>query len=114
MIEIDLPWPPSVNSYYRHVGHKTLISAPGRQYRAEVVRLLRPLDCCQTGRVMLHVLFFPPDRRRRDIDNHFKGLLDALVHGGLMVDDEQIDDLRGVRGPVTKGGLVRVTIGGIE
>lgn len=113
MIRIELPWPPSVNRYYRTWRGRMLISEHGREYRQQVKQLLGRLDCCQTGRLRLHVEFCPPDRRRRDLDNLFKGLLDAMVHGGLMVDDEQIDDLRGVRGPVVAGGRVLVELGGL-
>jgi crossover junction endodeoxyribonuclease RusA len=35
-VTIKLPWPPSDNHYYRHVGPKVLISRDGRAYRARV------------------------------------------------------------------------------
>ena len=34
-LELELPWPPSVNHYYRHVGPRVLISRDGRK-RAEI------------------------------------------------------------------------------
>ena len=34
--------------------------------------------------------FYPPDNRRRDLDNAQKALLDALQHGGAYRDDSQI------------------------
>jgi crossover junction endodeoxyribonuclease RusA len=34
---------------------------------------------------------FPPDRRRRDLDNIQKPVLDALQHAGVYEDDSQID-----------------------
>ncbi|MBI2930977.1 MAG: hypothetical protein HYY16_04950, partial [Planctomycetes bacterium] len=40
MIELELPFPPSVNHYYRHVGPRTLISREGRRFREEVCALL--------------------------------------------------------------------------
>lgn len=42
-------------------------------------------------RVVIRVLF--PDRRRRDLDNLIKPLLDALTHGGAWEDDSQVKDL---------------------
>ena len=39
--EFELPWPPSVNHYYRHVGPRVLISRDGRKYRDNVVARLR-------------------------------------------------------------------------
>ena len=36
ILQLTLPWPPTVNTYYRNVNGKTLISEKGRQYRAAV------------------------------------------------------------------------------
>jgi Holliday junction resolvase RusA-like endonuclease len=37
--------------------------------------------------VSIELSFTPPDRRRRDPDNHTKPVLDALVSGRVLVDD---------------------------
>ena len=91
MIELELPFPPSVNHYYRRVGPRTLISREGRRFREQVCALLaaagvRPL----TGPIRVEIEVYPPDRRRRDIDNVQKALFDALEHGGAYRDDSQI------------------------
>ncbi|RLI49414.1 MAG: hypothetical protein DRP09_20665 [Candidatus Thorarchaeota archaeon] len=91
---IELPWPPSVNHYYRRVGHRTLISREGRKYRTEVIATLRdlhfrPLD----GELAMTVDAYPPDKRRRDADNILKSLLDAMQHAGAYHDDSQIKKL---------------------
>jgi len=111
VIELELPWPPSNNTYYRHVGNRTLLSKKGREYRELVKVLVHPMG--MTGRIALFARLCPPDRRRRDLDNHFKALLDALVHAGVMADDEQIDHLVAIRGPVVKGGKITVKVGEI-
>lgn len=90
-LTITLPFPPSVNTYYRHVGFRTLISREGRAYRRKVCAILRqagvrPLD----GRLEVTVVVHPPDLRRRDADNLLKCLLDSMQHGGAYVDDSQI------------------------
>ena len=46
---------------------------------------------------------------RRDLDNLLKGLLDALTHAGLWLDDSQVADLRIRRAP-TIGGMVKVRV----
>ncbi len=53
---------------------------------------------------------FPPDRRRRDLDNLLKSVLDALEHAGVYADDSQIDLLVTKRREVVPNGrlLVRV------
>lgn len=76
----------------------------------EIVRDLPKFD--PTDRLKVVVLLSPPDRRRRDIDNLAKALLDALEAGGLFHDDCQIDDLRIIRDKedIVKGGKVVVHI----
>jgi len=53
---------------------------------------------------------FPPDGRRRDLDNLQKALCDALQHAGVYADDSQIDRLDVQRGPVVPGGKVIVQV----
>lgn len=114
VVTLDLPWPPSVNHYWRHVGSRVLISAPGRDYRRAVVHhcvigRVKAARC--NARLGVSVLAYPPDRRRRDIDNIAKALLDAIVHAGVIDDDGVIDRLLVERGePRGPGGMVRVTI----
>ncbi len=118
MIELELPFPPSANAYYRHpnkgaLAGRHLISAEGRAYREEIVWRVRPLGISFSGRLAVTLLCHMPDRRRRDLGNIEKALCDALTHAGLWGDDSQIDDLRIVRRPVVKGGKVTVKIGEI-
>ena len=91
MIELELPFPPSVNHYYRRVGPRTLISREGRRFRERVCAQLAGLGVRRlSGPLRIEIEVYPPDRRRRDIDNVQKALLDALQHGGLYEDDSQI------------------------
>lgn len=119
MITLHLPYPPSVNTYWRHptagkLAGRHLISEKGRQYRAEVCRRISVIGQGLACRLSVTIECFPPDGRRRDLDNVAKGLLDALSHAGVWGDDEQIDDLRIMRREVTKGGAVRVRIEPME
>ncbi|MEM7478360.1 MAG: RusA family crossover junction endodeoxyribonuclease [Planctomycetota bacterium] len=91
MIRLRLPFPPSVNHYWRHVGNRVLISRAGREYRSTVKSLMerdriKPLD----DELIVRIGLIPPDRRRRDIDNSLKALLDAMQAGGAYHDDSQI------------------------
>lgn len=52
----------------------------------------------------------PPDRRRRDLDNAWKTIADALTHAGVWKDDVQIADLRLIRGEPTGGGAVSIHV----
>lgn len=111
MIELELPYPPSVNHYWRRVGPRTLISRGGRAFRSSVCAILaaqgvRPLR----GPLAVSIELFPPDRRRRDVDNVMKSLLDALAHGGAYHDDSQVAWLTIQRRGVVPGGKVRVRL----
>ena len=87
-----LPWPPSVNTYWRHVGSRVLLSREGRDYRRRVANeLFAQKARHMTGRLAVVVCLDPPDRRKRDIDNPLKAILDALQHAGLYADDSQVD-----------------------
>ena len=37
MIKLELPFPPSMNRYYRNLNGRTLLSAKGRKYKNDVV-----------------------------------------------------------------------------
>jgi crossover junction endodeoxyribonuclease RusA len=111
MIELELPFPPSVNHYYRRVGQRTLISREGRRFRERVCSLLaatgiKPL----TGPLRVEIEVYPPDRLRRDIDNVQKALLDALEHGGAFRDDNQIVELKTERRGCVPSGRTIVRI----
>ena len=62
------------------------------------------------GPLEVDVIVFPPDRRRRDIDNVQKALLDALQHGGAYDDDSQIVRLSIEKGDPVEGGKTIVRI----
>ncbi len=113
-VELELPYPPSLNRYYRRVGAKTLISKGGRQYRhnvfKEVISALGAFPPPFKGRLRVELRLSPPDRRRRDVDNALKAVLDAMQHAGVYEDDSQIDDLRIVRGSVVPGGRLTAVI----
>lgn len=111
MLSLELPYPPSVNHYWRRAGARTLISRGGRAFRQTVCSILaargvRPLD----GPLVVDITIHPPDRRRRDIDNCLKSLLDALQHGGAYSDDSQIVRLTIEKGDPLDGGKTRVQI----
>ena len=127
MIEIELPYPPTVNHYKR--AGRVVTMASGKKYQLRVntdatkqfyyeawlrIRSLianvavKSFDSATILSVELDV--YPPDKRRRDIDNLAKVTLDALVKGGLMVDDYQIARLLITRMDIIKQGKVIVRI----
>lgn len=95
MIAMELPYPPSVNSYWVHRQRGTFISDKGVAYRKAVKVALWQAKVYQpmTGTIHMVLKLYPPDKRRRDIDNTLKAILDSLQHGGLMRDDCQVKKL---------------------
>ena len=109
--EVELPYPPSINHYWRRVGRHTLISRTGRAFRAEVVAILAQLRVrALDGPLEIEINLHPPDRLRRDVDNALKSLLDALQHGGAYADDSQIVRLEVTKREPVQGGLTFVRI----
>ena len=113
---MTLPYPPSINHYWRRVGPRTLISREGRTFRKNVCALLAPgsgngpRKPPAGGRIALAMDAFPPDRRRRDLDNLPKAVLDSLTYAGVYEDDSQIDLLIIRRREMTPGGKLEIRI----
>jgi len=125
---LHLPWPPSVNSYWRSpnkgpLAGRTLISEKGRAYRNDVKSAVFALlvdpqtlavapswHALKQVRLSVALYAHPPDKRRRDLDNLPKAVLDALTHAGVWADDEQIDMLSIQRCEVRKDGVIKVVV----
>lgn len=112
MIELmfKLPWPPSLNRYWRNVKGRTLISKEGRDYREEVINHIGKGTTMLHSRLAVEICAYPPDHRKRDLDNLFKGVLDSMTHAGVWKDDSLIDDLRIVRKAVDSEGRLMVRV----
>ena len=99
MIELELPWPPSVNHYWRHVpikrGHKTIvivkISKEGREYQKAVARIIKESGVAPiAGAVAVKRILYCPDYVRRDEDNTVKAIYDSISAAGLWQDDSMV------------------------
>jgi crossover junction endodeoxyribonuclease RusA len=115
-VRLVLPWPPSLNRYWRRLPNRVLISKEGRRYRKSVLWAVTMAQCPKFGRarLALEIAAYPPDRRTRDLDNTLKGLLDALEHAGVFDDDGQIDWLLTYREKRVIGGRIEVSIQRLE
>ena len=111
MIELTLPWPPSMNTYWRTFQGRMIISAKGREYRkavADQVLIQRGAKHYE-GKMRVEIEAWRPDNRRRDLDNLLKATLDALAHAGVYKDDSQIVDLR-IYWAEHIGGMLKVKV----
>ena len=104
MIELDIPFPPSVNSIWRNVGRKTLASRDYRKWKTEARNMLNAQWICKDNpswladRLSVEIYLTPDSHRRWDVDNRVKAVLDAL-QGTWIADDHQVDRLLVVRLP---------------
>lgn len=107
-----MPWPPSVNAYWRSITvlgrSRVVLSREARDYKADVRCLATDAGLCPTAdQVSLSVIFHEPDRRRRDIDNLLKAVLDSLT-GILWDDDSQVRRIETEFRERVEGGAVVV------
>lgn len=110
-ILLDLPYPPSVNHYWGQVGTRKFIGKKGQEFRLAVAEACADAKVqAMEGRLTVHVALYPPDKRKRDIDNVLKSLLDACEHAGCFENDNQIDELYIIRQEVRKGGKCTIAI----
>ena len=86
-----------------------VISERGRKFLKEV-KLTVGAVTAQVGRLRVEIEVYPPDRRKRDIDNVCKATLDALAKAGVYQDDSQIDVLLVTRMGIVSGGCLEVKV----
>ena len=112
-MEYRLPWPPSVNHYWHQRGSRRFLSAKARDYKEAVAAVVTEAGRETIGakdRVAVSIVLRPPDRRRRDIENTAKAILDALAGAGVYDDDCQIDRLLIERDRMTEDGIAIVNV----
>ena len=90
MIEIPI-MACSVNKYYRSWQGKVLISKDGREFKRQVDLLLNNYIKVY-GKIKLTIILYFKDKRKRDLDNYNKVLIDCLKNK-LFEDDDQIYQL---------------------
>ncbi len=130
-IILTLPYPPSVN-HYKKLGRlgttrsgkiyqpRVNTDATNRfYYEAWVIcrqtmaseGLSQPLG--EEIALGVSIDLHPPDKRKRDIDNGIKIILDSLERGGLIKNDNQIARLLVRRRNIIDQGQIIVTVTGI-
>jgi len=122
-MKLTLPFPPSVNGYWRSPNKgsscgRTLVSERGRAFQteaiAQVMEQLRRRPKPISADISVTVVFYPPTKARRDLDNFFKALFDAMTQAGVWLDDSQIKHIDAKWGPVIKGGKVELRISEVQ
>ena len=111
-ITIMLPYPPSVNTYWRANGKRRFISKAGMVFLTEVIKRCKVEKMPQFGdaRLEVEIIVYPRSKRKFDLDNCLKSILDALQKARVYDDDYQIDRLYVARGEQIKDGGCKVTL----
>ncbi len=122
MIEITLPYPPTVN-HYKRIG-RTIRTASGKNLQMRVNSEITKrffyevwmrtrqegLKSFGDATISVNLEVFPPDKRKRDLDNIVKPTLDALQRAGLFDDDYQISRLLITRMSIIAQGQIIVRL----
>lgn len=111
--EFVLPFPPTNNHYRMPCRNRLITSEKGREYKKAVI-------CCMNDQglhdemiedhLSISIEMCAPTKAKRDLDNYLKAMLDGISECGFWVDDSQIDKLTIERGPIVKGGEMRVKV----
>lgn len=112
MYELTLPYPPSVNHYWRHrIAGKAgkhfisvYIGKEGQAYKQDVAAVVLQNGWRHqlAGRLAMTVTLHRKDRRQYDVDNRLKALLDAMAEAGVIKDDKLFDEITVIRGGFDK------------
>jgi crossover junction endodeoxyribonuclease RusA len=113
---LELPFPPSMNTYWRNFRGRTVLSKNGRQFKSDVQDYIIEKNIPKFGdkKLKITMILRPRDKRKIDIDNRIKAVLDSLQDAGVFDDDFQVDHIEMIRGEQIKGGLIRVLIEEIQ
>lgn len=108
---LPLPWPPSANNYWRKWNNRMVISPQARAYHQKVSYIAKEYGrMTADARLAVSMFAYPPDKRKRDIDNLVKITLDALEKGKVFENDSQVDFLSVQRKEVVKDGEMWVCV----
>jgi len=93
MPSYDFPYPPTMNTYWRNWNGRTVLAKRGREYKSAVEAVVGPQPPRLSGPLCVMLSVWKPDRRKRDLDNLLKPILDACTHAGVWGDDSQVKAL---------------------
>lgn len=95
---LALPFPPSLNNYWKRNGRHVYLSAAAQRFKQLTAIAVKQAwtqyaHLPFVGDVSVQMQLYLPDRRKRDVDNYPKGVLDALTSAGIWEDDVQVREM---------------------
>ena len=92
--KFTMPYPPTVNTYWARSKYGVILTKKGRDYRETAIQVIE----AQKVETFIHpvhisINLYPPDNRKRDLDNTLKAMFDAIQHAGVVIDDNQFKQL---------------------
>lgn len=109
--------PPSINTYYRRAGTTMYLTKKGREFKKNMLEHLQNVLEYKTDplenrlKVCIEIKF--KERRKRDVDNYNKAILDSF-NGVIWTDDEIIDELTTKKSYGNKENMIIITIEKIQ
>ena len=115
-VRYELPYPPGVNNYWHTSGKRRYISPAGKKFTEDVAKNVYEQGYKRFGNKSLgiSVMIHPRSKRRFDLDNTLKAILDALMKAGCYDDDSQFEYIEIARGAAKDGGAAVVHIYELE
>ena len=114
LAELSIPaLPPSVNHYtMRSKSGGVTLTEASREFKRMAYQSLAPYAPKKPSekRIALEVTLHPSTKRKFDIDNRNKLILDALEEARFFFDDEQVDEIHVKRGEIVAGGRVDIVL----
>lgn len=109
MIRFELPFPPSVNhTWMRGKGNRLYSCTKVKDFHKSasalitIAKSLSSIEFPMKSRLSVCIVLNEKDKRKRDMDNYNKSILDACTKNKLWEDDSQIDELIVRRGTINK------------
>jgi crossover junction endodeoxyribonuclease RusA len=101
-----------MNTYWRNFRGRTILSQGGRDYKLAVQEYVtvNKIPSFGDARLQAIITIFPRDRRKQDLDNRLKSLLDSLENAGIYDSDSQFDKIEIARGVIKTGGGCTIVI----
>lgn len=117
-IKLTLPYGPTVNHYWGQGRNgRRFLTTKAKYFRhavwEEVVRVCPDVlngGPILVGSLRFTLLVYPPDRRKRDLDNLIKPIWDALEHAGVFENDCQIKEMNCEMREYSENELARMEV----